>query len=230
MRIVFVRHGEPDYVHDCLTDLGHLQAAACAQRLKEEGISRIYASPMGRARQTAQATAQVLGMDIQILDFMHEIYWGSVDGSPLFANGHPWDLADRLVREGWDLTRTDWPEHAFYRNNLATAEVEKISKGADDWLMSLGYRREGTYYRCLREKDEPFTVALFSHGGSSTAALSRILGLPFPYLCGFLHMPFTSLFIVRLEHRPGEISLPVLELAGDAKHIEGLQPPRSGFN
>ena len=26
MRIIFVRHGEPDYAHDCLTDMGKLQA------------------------------------------------------------------------------------------------------------------------------------------------------------------------------------------------------------
>ena len=38
MRIIFVRHGHPDYVHDCLTDLGHLQATAAAERLRDEGI------------------------------------------------------------------------------------------------------------------------------------------------------------------------------------------------
>ena len=36
MRIVFVRHGEPDYEHDCLTPLGRLQARAAAERLREE--------------------------------------------------------------------------------------------------------------------------------------------------------------------------------------------------
>jgi hypothetical protein len=31
MRIVFVRHGEPDYEHDCLTGTGRQQAAAAAE-------------------------------------------------------------------------------------------------------------------------------------------------------------------------------------------------------
>ena len=49
MRIIFVRHGKPDYVHDCLTDAGKRQAAAAAERLAGEGITGIYASPCGRA-------------------------------------------------------------------------------------------------------------------------------------------------------------------------------------
>ena len=33
MRIIFVRHGEPDYKNDCLTAEGHIQAEAVAKRL-----------------------------------------------------------------------------------------------------------------------------------------------------------------------------------------------------
>ena len=39
MRIIFVRHGEPDYEKDCLTETGKLQAEAAARRLEREGIS-----------------------------------------------------------------------------------------------------------------------------------------------------------------------------------------------
>ena len=41
MRIIFVRHGEPDYAHDCLTEMGKLQAVAAAERLRNEGIEEI---------------------------------------------------------------------------------------------------------------------------------------------------------------------------------------------
>ena len=33
MRILFVRHGHPNYEKDCLTELGHLHAEAAAKRL-----------------------------------------------------------------------------------------------------------------------------------------------------------------------------------------------------
>lgn len=38
MRLILVRHGHPNYEIDCLTELGHLQAEAAAERLCSEGI------------------------------------------------------------------------------------------------------------------------------------------------------------------------------------------------
>ena len=49
MRIVFVRHGDPDYARDCLTEAGKLQAEKAAERVAGEGICKIYASSCGRA-------------------------------------------------------------------------------------------------------------------------------------------------------------------------------------
>ena len=69
MRIIFVRHGEPDYARDCLTETGRLQAAAAAERLAGEGITEIYASPCGRARETASYTAARLGLTVTTLEY-----------------------------------------------------------------------------------------------------------------------------------------------------------------
>ena len=222
MRILFVRHGEPDYEHDCLTPLGAVQAKAAAERLREEGIEEIYTSPMGRARQTAEAAAELLGLEPKVLDFMHEIWWGSDDGTPVYANGHPWQIADEMARQGWDLTDPSWRTHPFFVHNRAVSNVDFIEKGVDEWMKSLGYEREGVYYRCAREDDAQHTVALFSHGGSSSAAMGRILNLPFPYMCAMLHLPFTGITAIRLDRHPGSVHLPCLELAGDGRHIRGL--------
>ena len=70
MRIVFVRHGHPDYKLDCLTELGHAHAEAAAKRLADERPVAIYASTMGRAQQTARHIADKLGMDIIPVDFI----------------------------------------------------------------------------------------------------------------------------------------------------------------
>ena len=53
MRLIMVRHGEPNYELDCLTPEGRRQAAAAAERLSSEGITEIFSSPQGRARETA---------------------------------------------------------------------------------------------------------------------------------------------------------------------------------
>ena len=94
MRIIFVRHGDPDYEHDCLTELGHVQAKAVAERLAGENISEIDASPYGRAQQTASYTAQKLNLPVNTLEYMHEITWG---GPGIPENGHPWTLSEKMI-------------------------------------------------------------------------------------------------------------------------------------
>lgn len=128
MRIIFVRHGEPDYAHDCLTERGRIQAKAAADRLKEEGIEEIFSSPLGRAAETAAFTAEALNLPVKTLDFMRELHWGSIDGTPVPADGHPWDLADMLAAEGRDLTDPAWREHPYFSNNLVTAEADCVAQ------------------------------------------------------------------------------------------------------
>jgi probable phosphoglycerate mutase len=221
MRIVFVRHGEPDYRNDCLTEQGKIQALAAAERLREEGIEEIYSSPLGRAAETAAVTAEVLGLPVKTLEYMRELHWGSIDGTPVPADGHPWDLADMLAAEGRDLTDPAWREHPYFRNNKVTAEADHVARKTDEWLRTLGYERNGAYYRCLRPDDRQATVALFSHGGSSAAAMGHILNLPFPYACALFHIEFTGITIIRLDRNPGRQALPCLELANDGRHIRG---------
>ncbi|MBR6165544.1 MAG: histidine phosphatase family protein [Clostridia bacterium] len=223
MRIIFVRHGEPNYEKDCLTEAGHLQASAVAERLREEEISAVWSSPLGRARETADVTASLLNLPVQTLDFMRELHWGSRDGTPLFANGHPWDLADEIARRGISLNRSDWRESVYFRNNRVCESVDLVESGIDSWLLALGYQREEFYYRCTQADDAQATVALFSHGGSSSAAIAHMLNLPFPFVCALLHMEFTGITIIRLGRKPGSASLPCLELANDGRHIHGIK-------
>ena len=58
MKIIFIRHGNPDYQLDCLTELGHRQAEAAAETLCTMGIEKIFASTHGRAMETAEHTAK----------------------------------------------------------------------------------------------------------------------------------------------------------------------------
>ena len=221
MRIVFVRHGEPNYQKDCLTELGIRQAEAAAERLSGEGIDTVFSSPYGRALETAKITAGRLDLGpVRVLDFMHELYWGSISGKPLFSDGHPWDIADELSRTGWDLTRTDWAGHPMFADNKVTESALQVAEKADGWMASLGYTRDGAYYRC--ERDNHRTVALFSHGGSSVAMMARLLNIPFPYLCQTMHIHFTGITILRFDSRAGSAQLPVFELVNDGKHIKDM--------
>lgn len=217
MRIIFVRHGEPDYRRDCLTDVGRVQAAAAAERLAGEGIVEIFSSPCGRARQTADYTARRLRLMVTELPYMREISWG---GPGIPVEGHPWTLGDWMIaREDFDFRGNDWREHPYFKENVAAAYYADISARFDGFLEAKGYRREGTRYRCVGGSDR--TVALFSHGGSGACVLSHMLSLPFPYVASVMPYGFTSVTILSLENIPGECVFPRIELFNDCAHIHG---------
>ena len=214
MRIIFVRHGDPDYAHDCLTEEGRAQAAAAAERLSGEGISEIYASSCGRAVETASYTAARLGLSVTRLDFMREISWG---GPGIPCGGHPWTLGGMMLEEGFDFMAGDWRAHPYFSGNEATACRDMVAAGFDGFLKGLGYIHEGP--RCLCAGGSDKTIALFSHGGSGACALAHILGLPFPYVAAVMPYDFTSIIALDFPVREGEYVFPRIELWGDCAHI-----------
>jgi len=219
MRIIFVRHGEPNYEKDCLTELGRIQAEKAAIRLKGEGISAIYASPLGRADETAAYASRELGLPVTTLDFMREVNWGSADGNPLFSDGHPWNIADEMSRQGLNLNDTGWRNSPYFKTNTVVPCVDRVEREIDVWLESLGYKRTGAGYDHTISENEHRTIALFSHGGSSAAAMGHILNLPFPYMCALFHMDFTSISIIRFDKNKGACTFPCLELGNDGRHV-----------
>ena len=220
MRIIFVRHGHPDYAHDCLTELGRQHAAAAALRLQDEGIEAIYSSTHGRAMETASHLAEALHLPVTGCEFMREINWGSVDGEPLFADGHPWDTVDRMVAQGESLVDPDWQNSETFRRNRVEQCVEKVAAGTDAWLATLGYTREGLYYRA--GKDTKRTIAAFGHGGASTAILAHLFNLPFPFVTSTMGPDYTGITIVELPDAEGALVKPRLEMLNDTRHIRGL--------
>lgn len=220
MRLILIRHGDPNYELDCLTELGQKQAKITAQRLLKEGIQEVYSSPMGRAKQTAQPFLDASGIkNMQILDFMKEIRYG-LENDLYNQNYSPWAGVDRMANQGEDLQNPNWRSLPLFKDNTATVDIDLVQAASDKWLESLGYKRQGLYYKNIRDDDAQFTLALFSHGGSSTALLSRIFNIPFPLLCASLHIPHTGITIIRFDRTPGKVSVPVVELMNDGNHLK----------
>lgn len=228
MRLILVRHGDPNYELDCLTELGHEQAKVVAQRLMEEGIEEIYCSPQGRAQQTAKPFAELSGIkEIHTLDFMRELRFGSLEN--LYMEGNPWLCSFGLMYKGVDLQDPNWQKFDDFVNNTATVDVNAVQAGVDGWLATLGYEREGLYYRCRTAEDKEKTIVLFSHGGSSTALLSRVFNIPFPHMCVmFGHVPHTCITKLRFDRKPGTLSMPILEYSVDARHLNGFKEGMTG--
>lgn len=220
MRIIFVRHGHPDYVHDCLTDLGHRHAAAAAQRLENEGVEQIFSSTCGRALETAAHLGDILRLPVQHCDFMREIGWGSADGQRIFEDGHPWSLVNRMVAQGESLLSPAWAQEEPFCRNTVVQHADYIARAMDEWLATLGYTREGLYYRCGENTQR--TIAAFGHGGSSAAQLSHLFNLAFPFVCAAMGPDYTGITIAALPDTPGALVSPRFELMNDARHIQGM--------
>ena len=220
MRIIFVRHGHPNYQLDCLTELGKLQAEACGERLKSEPISKVFTSTLGRAVETGEAIAKRHGLDITKLEFMREVRWGSRDGSELYKGGHPWEVGDLISEKGDSLTRKNWGESKYFSNNAVVDAYKTVTEGFDNWIKTLGYERRGCYYRATEHNED--TIVLASHGGSSNIVLSHLLNIPLPLLCSFLRPQFTSITIINFYRADGKRFQPRLEMMNDYLHITGI--------
>lgn len=219
MRIIFVRHGHPNYKNDCLTELGHLQAKACAERLKSEKIDKFYSSSCGRAYETALHIAEGRGMEVEKLDFMREIGWGPVGGKG--ENGYdPWSLSARMVSRGQSLLSPTWPLEDPFNTSFTTDYCLKVGIEFDKLLEELGYKRDGDFYRVVEPKYK--TILLASHGGSSTAVLSRIFNIPVPFVSRAICPSFTAITVVSFYGEEGDIICPQIEIMNDARHIMGI--------
>jgi len=221
MKIIFVRHGHPDYRKDCLTEIGHLHGNAVGLRLRDEKIDRICSSSCGRARETAEYIAKHHALPVETFDFMREIGWGSIDGTELFKNGHPWFTIDDMIEKGENLNDPDFVKGDRFRNNTTIFDIERVANGFDEWLADLGYVREGNYYRV--QKKNGTNVVMVSHGGASSAALARMFSLPFPLVAATVSADYTAVTVVSLEGEEGKLVMPRFELVNDAKHIENIK-------
>jgi broad specificity phosphatase PhoE len=87
--LILARHGETDWNRENrfqghadppLNELGRRQSAELAELLADEGISRVYTSPLKRAAETAQIVASKLGLDVEPVEALREIDVGAWSG------------------------------------------------------------------------------------------------------------------------------------------------------
>lgn len=62
MKLIMVRHAEPDYSIDSLTEKGWREAELLSRRMAKVDIDHIFVSPLGRAKDTCSLTEKVTGI------------------------------------------------------------------------------------------------------------------------------------------------------------------------
>jgi len=72
MFLYLIRHGEPNYETDTLTELGIKQAQLLSERFSKIQFDRIFTSPLGRAKQTAMPTCLKQNKNYEELSWLSE--------------------------------------------------------------------------------------------------------------------------------------------------------------
>ena len=126
-----------------------------------------------------------------------------------------------MIENGESLHDYEFEKNPRFSNNKVIYNVKKIAEGLDEWLLDLGYKREGDYYRVLRKNDG--NVIMVSHGGASSAALAHLFSLPFLLTLSIVRADYTAITIVSIDAEEGHLALPKFDMMNDSKHIQGIE-------
>jgi len=225
MRILLIRHGEPDYSGDSLTPKGEVEAELLALRLAGYALKDIYVSPLGRARKTAEYTLRRMGREAETLPWLQEFrarYTEPETGRHTVV----WDRKPRFwtqFPESFDPDR--WADIPPFQGSGVREVWEETKSGMDALMGRYGFRKEGHVWRA--ENNTPDTIALFCHFGITMAILGYLTEVsPMIYWHHMISLPTGVTEVVTEERVPGEVSFRIVRM-GDLTHLEMNREPGS---
>ena len=224
MQLLIVRHAEPAYPRDALTDRGRWQARLLAEHLARSGIEALHSSPMERAMATARAVAEVAAVEVGVEPWTAELEtWairpGRVDESPA------WEVDACFVRGAAAAAdRQRWPVLEPLASADLAAPFAELVRASDRFLAGLGYRREGEAYRGLPGAARGRQV-MICHCGLALTWLAHLLAMP-PTLiwAGFTLAP-ASVTTVVFEPAGSGLWVPRCRSLGEVAHLAGAAEP-----
>ena len=224
MKILIIRHADPDYSIDSLTETGWKEAQALTKRLEKLDIAAFYVSPMKRAQDTASFILEKKNMEAEIhpwlREFGHRLQKPYEDRLTV-----PWDwLPDIWTKEKqyFDLER--WSDTTLFHEAQLPEQYRWVTEGLDSILARHGYVREGSCYRVQKANED--TIVFFCHFGLECVLLSHLLHIsPMQLWHGICAVPSSVTTLITEERRKG-IAQFRMTAFGDTSHLyaEGMEP------
>ena len=234
MRLIFIRHCEPEYRTDTLTAKGFREAALLAERTARwQGIERIYCSPLGRARDTARPTLVRLGQEAVTYDWLQEFSYRMTD--PTTGQTHvPWDyMPEFWTRQSEFYDREKWLTHpVFQANSEIEPAYRRACAGLDGVLARYGYTRQGAVYLADPSQtagDDEKTLIFFCHLGITLLFVGHLLGFAPVQLQQCIYLPPSSVTILNAEKRLHDVAFFRAQAIGDVSHLLRAGEPVSPF-
>lgn len=236
MRLVFFRHGDPDYAVDGLTAQGEIEAQLLAKQIKSFGIDEAFVSPLGRAAATADYSLKELGITGTTCNWLKEFpaMFDASSASEATKKAYATELKKHLDgsydgRIVWDILPSYYMDHPelFGADTWRESDVVKASNmlevydnvisSFDSLLADHGYKRDGSIYRVDEGNDK--VLAFFCHFGITSVLLSHLWGVsPFVPM-QFLAMAPTSVTEAVTEEREKGIAIFRTLRIGDTTHL-----------
>lgn len=217
MKLLIIRHGDPDYAIDSLTQKGWREAEFLSKSISKMEVKAFYVSPLGRAKDTASVTLKKMQREGQELEWLREFK------APIL------DESTGVERIPWDWLPSNWTKvDAYYDKELwhtvpvmqsasVIKEANRVYEGLDEILKVHGYEREGNTYRVIRPNND--TLVLFCHFGVECVMLGHLLGIsPMVLWHGFCAAPSSVTTLITEERRKGIASFRMSSF-GDVSHL-----------
>lgn len=219
MFLYMIRHGEPDYATDSLTERGMRQAEAVGHRLASAGINRIFSSPLGRARQTAEPLCRLTGLPLGIEEWAREIEVedrvpdgkGGTVGLSLIQNTEY--RMGGAISLGYD-SAFDAPR--FCDSGMRDA-THRITRSGDEFLSRLGYEATDGVYRILTPSED--RVALFCHGVMGRIWIASLLHIPMHLMWAGFRYTHTGVTVLEFKNNADGFTAPACLVYSDMSHL-----------
>ena len=226
MKIVIIRHADPDYENNTLTERGFLEAKVLGKYYNSSMFDEVYSSPLPRALLTAEAVIKN-EKPINVVDWLIEFYHPVIteDGKKQTN----WDFKPSYLSKHPEILSKDYLEAYLPFNDVhLKEEYKKVVNGLDDVLNRNGYKRNGMFYDVARANTK--TIVFFCHFGMMSVLLSHLLNIPYTTLAQFSVCVPTGVTTLVSEEREKGIAQFRMMTFGDISHLkrENIEPSFHG--
>lgn len=225
MKLLIIRHGDPDYSIDGLTEKGKREAELLADRLCKETAVTVYCSTLGRARLTAEPTLRRLGITAEYCDWLREFGYATANVTYPRKSQLCWDILPEYMNEHPLLySPTDWQNDSTITPEALSA-FNEVCTAFDTVLAEHGYRRDGSQYRVERANHD--VLVFVCHYGLSCVLFSHLMNCS-PYsLWQHACTPPTSVTTFYTEERTEGVASFRCSGMGDISHLYTANEPPS---
>ena len=224
MKILIIRHADPDYSIDSLTETGWEEARLLVPRLSKLDIKNFYVSPFGRAQDTASLTLKAMNRTAETLPWLKE--FGPWIQKPY--EDHVtcvWDwIPEVWTKDPRCFDRSAWLETEFAKPYKVDEYIQEVYDNLDALIAKHGYVRDGDIYRAENPNED--TIVFFCHYGLECVLLSRLLNIsPMLLWHGISAAPSSVTSVITEERRKG-IAYFRMNAMGDTSHlyVAGREP------